>query len=288
MPYKLAMGMWLLLPLCKIKNMQSYIKNFNDFLENVYSVWKKVDIKYLEEQKSVIDSHRPFSKTALKSLEEKLEVDDVHNSTAIEGNTLTLGETGLVLAKGVTVGGKSLKDHLEVTSYDKAYHYIKSTYDAIGKIDEKIILEIHRLVFADFTKELKEQLDYGIGTYRQQAVFIKGSSYVPPNYVKVPELMEVFLEFLAEIKKDDLRKAIIAHLGLVTIHPFVDGNGRAARLFMNLVMLKAGWPIIVVKEARRADYLNSLEAIQVDPSDKKFFILMLEFLQEGLNLYKEL
>lgn len=177
---------------------------------------------------------------------------------------------------------------MEVTSYDKAYHYVKKTYNDIKEINEEVILEIHRLIFADFTTELREQLNYGIGVYRQQAVFIKGSSYVPPNYLKVPELMETFITFLNSIKNDNLRKAVLAHLGLVTIHPFLDGNGHASRLLMNLVLLKSGWSIIIVKANRRGDYLNALEAIQQDAADKKFFLLMIDFLQDSFNLYKEL
>jgi len=268
--------------------MQNYIIEFQNFIQTIHESWQKIDIKYLEDQKKELAQHRPLPKEALKSLEEKLEVDEVHNSTAIEGNTLTLGETGLVLSKGVTIGGKSLKDHLEVKSYDQAYKYIKSIYNQVKEVDEKLILEIHRLVFVDFTEDLREQIDHGVGIYRKQAVFIKGSSYVPPNYVKIPELMEFFIEYLNSIKGDSLRKAILAHFGIAAIHPFIDGNGRTARLLMNLILLKEGWPIIIVKEKRRSDYLNALESMNPNSGDKEFFNLMSEFLQENFNLYKEL
>lgn len=267
---------------------EEYIENFNKFLRTVYDSIKTVDLEYLKTQKKELDRHRPLPGRALKSLEEKLTIDETHNSTAIEGNTLTLGETALVLTKGITIGGKPLKDHLEVKGYEKAYLYIKSIYDKIGIIDENIILEIHRLIFSDFTDDLKKQLNHGIGIYRREAVFIKGSTYVPPNYLKVQEMMEVMLEFADNINDDPIRKAVLAHLGLVTIHPFIDGNGRSARLLMNLILLQAGYPIIIVKQNRRGDYLNALEAAQNNPQDKKFLLLMLEFLQETFNLYKEL
>ena len=99
---------------------------------------------------------------------------------------------------------------------------------------------------------------------------------------------EFLVNFIEGIKNNPLRKAILAHLGLVTIHPFVDGNGRCARLLMNLIILNSGYPIIVVKKERRGDYLNALEVVQKNPKDKKFLMLMLEFLQENFNLYKEL
>lgn len=279
--------------------MEQSIQDFEKFINQVYSSWKSVDLGYLEKQKEELEKHRPLPKAILQSLEEKLEIDEVHNSTAIEGNALTLGETALVLTKGLTIGGKSLKDHLEVKSYDKAYQYIKTIYKKTKKIDEKIILEIHKLIFADFTplekppfltgftEDLKVQLNHGIGVYRRQSVFIRGSIFVPPNYRKVPELMNFLIDFLNSIKQDELRKANLAHLGLATIHPFVDGNGRVARLLMNLILFNSGWPIIIVKKERRGDYLNSLEAIQKEPKAKQFFNLMLEFLQQGFNLYKE-
>ena len=267
---------------------KEYIKNFENFLQIAYNSMKAVDLEYLEIQKKELDKHRPLPTRALKSLEEKLEIDEVHNSTAIEGNTLTLGETGLVLTKGITIGGKPLKDHLEVKGYDRAYKHIKTIYNKIDKIDENIILEIHRLIYSDFTDDLKKQFEHGVGIYRREPVFIKGSSHVPPNYIKVPEMMEFLVNFIEGIKNDPLRKAILAHLGLVTIHPFVDGNGRCARLLMNLIILNSGYPIIVVKKERRGDYLNALEVVQKNPKDKKFLMLMLEFLQENFNLYKEL
>ncbi|MDI6882962.1 MAG: Fic family protein [Patescibacteria group bacterium] len=267
---------------------KKYIEDFKEFLESVYNSMKTVDLRYFEEQKKELERHRPLPKKARQSLEEKLEIDEVHNSTAIEGNTLSLGETALVLSKGLTVGGKSLKDHLEVKSYDRAYQYIKSIYSKVERITEDIILKIHKLIFVDFTEDLKAQLNHGVGIYRKEPVFSKGSSFVPPNYLKVPELMSFLINFLNSIKNNELRKAILAHLGLVTIHPFVDGNGRVARLLMNLVLFKAGWPIIIVRKERRGDYLNFLEDIQKNPQDKKFFNLMLEFLQGSFNLYKEL
>lgn len=269
-------------------NSKNYTQDFKKFLETLYQSWQTMNLTVFEKQKKELDSHRPLSKLALKSLEEKLEVDEVHNSTAIEGNSLTLGETELVLTKGLTVAGKPLKDHLEVKSYDRAYHYIKSIYQKAKEIDEKIILETHRLVFADFTEDLKKQLNHGIGVYRKQAVFIRGSDFVPPNYIKIPALIKIFMNYINSIKNNTLIKAVLAHLGLVTIHPFIDGNGRTARLLMNLILFQGNWPIIIVKKEQRADYLNNLNKAQNNPQSIEFFQLMLKFLQQSFDLYKEL
>lgn len=222
-------------------------------------------------------------------MEEKLEVDEVHNSTAIEGNSLTLGETALVLQKGLTVAGKPLKDHLEVKGYDDGYKYIKSIYDKVTTTSEDIILEIHRLVFAHFTNGLEKEYEHAIGIYRKMPVYISGSEFVPPNYLKVPVLMGELVESLNHLDNTDvIGKAILAHFGLVHIHPFMDGNCRTARLLMNMILLAGGYPIIVVKNNRRADYINSLEQLHLNPKNQTFFMLMLEFLQDSFNLYKTL
>lgn len=260
--------------------------DFKNFLKTTYQATKEVDLGEIEKSKRELDDHRPLPKGALQSLEDKLEIDEVHNSTAIEGNTLTLGETALVLTKGLTVSGKSLKDHLEVKGHDNAYKFIKAVYKN-RELNEELILEIHKLLFSDFTDDLKKQLDYGVGKYRNQAVFIKGSSFVPPNYAQVPDLMNVLIEFLQEIENDPVRKATIAHLGLVTVHPFIDGNGRTARLLMNFILLKNGYPIVIVKNDKRADYLNTLEAVQSNPEKTDFFELTTEFLSDTFKLYKE-
>ena len=136
---------------------KDYIQNFKNFLETVYQTMQEVDLDYIVAQKKELDQHRPLPERVLKSLEEKLEIDETHNSTAIEGNTLTLGETALVLTKGITIGGKSLKDHLEVKGYDKGYKYIKSIYAQTENVKESLILEINRLIFSDFTEDLRKQ-----------------------------------------------------------------------------------------------------------------------------------
>lgn len=271
-----------------MKEIQIQRKKMTNNTKPIYSAWQTVDISHFEKQKLELDAHRPFPPQALKSLEEKLEVDEVHNSTAIEGNSLTLGETALVLQKGLTVSGKPLKDHLEIKGYDDGYQYIKSIYQSAHTLSEKVILEIHRLIFRHFENGLEKEYTHGIGRYRNMPVYISGSEFVPPNYIKVPELMAVLIDFLNGIKKDAVRRAILAHFGLVHIHPFMDGNGRTARLLMNLLLLADGYPIITVKNDRRANYIASLEALHQNPADTAFFKLMTDFLQESFDLYKSL
>src|SRR3990167_4917046 len=207
-----------------------YLKNFQKLLQIILESWQEVNLSIFEKQKKELDKHRPLPKLALKSLEEKLEIDEVHNSTAIEGNGLTLGETALVLQKGLTVSGKPLKDHLEIKGYDDGYRYIKAIYKSAQTLSEKVILQIHRLIFRHFENGLEKEYAEGIGLYRTMQVYISGSEFVPPNYIKIPELMNILIDFLNGIKNDCLRRAILAHFGLAHIHPFTDGNGRSARL----------------------------------------------------------
>lgn len=267
---------------------KKYLKQFKEFLQTVYKTWQTVDLSYLKKQKKELDKHRPFPAQALKSLEKKLEIDEVHNSTAIEGNSLTLGETALVLEKGLTVAGKPLKDHLEIKGYDEAYKHIKSIYKKSKIISEELICNIQGLIFRHFDNGLETEYKYAIGIYRRIPVYISGSEFVPPNYIKVPELMQELVKFLTSIKNDPIRKAALAHFGLVHIHPFADGNGRTSRLLMNFVLFAAGYPIVVVKNKKRDQYINTLEKLHFNSKDTSFLKLIAEFLQESFDLYKEM
>ena len=269
-------------------NSKPYLQNFQTLLQTILESWQEVNLSVFAKQKKELDKHRPLPKLALKSLEEKLEIDEVHNSTAIEGNSLTLGETALVLQKGLTVSGKPLKDHLEVKGYDEAYKYIQSIYKKSAQVSEELIKEIHRLIFRHFDNGLLKEYDYAIGFYRKIPVYISGSEFVPPNYIKVPELMNALVDFLTKIKNKPIIKSAIAHFGLAYVHPFVDGNGRTARLLMNFILFSAGYPIVIVKNKRRPDYLKSLEVLHHNPKNLSFLKLMLESLRENFNLYKEM
>ena len=195
---------------------------------------------------------RPLSPESVASLAAAWDVRMVHESNAIEGNSLTLRETELVLSKGVTVSGKPLKDHLEAVNLAKAWEEVKKLARPDALLTERDLLDLHRIV-------LTRVEDNFAGCYRHGAVRIAGSHHVPPNAMKVPDLME---ELFTEIQSiaDPVERAAKLHHGIARIHPFTDGNGRAARLAMNFVLLAAGYPPISISTNLRQDYHNALEA----------------------------
>lgn len=195
---------------------------------------------------------RPLSPESVASLAAAWDVRMVHESNAIEGNSLTLRETELVLSKGVTVSGKPLKDHIEALNLAKAWEQVKKLARPDAVLNERDLLDLHRIV-------LTRVEDDFAGSYRTGAVRIAGSSHVPPNPVKVPDLMEELFAELPTIA-DPVERAAKLHHGIARIHPFTDGNGRAARLAMNFVLLAAGYPPISIPTVLRQDYYNALEA----------------------------
>jgi Fic family protein len=195
---------------------------------------------------------RPLSPESVVSLAAAWDVRMVHESNAIEGNSLTLRETELVLSKGVTVSGKPLKDHLEAVNLAKAWETVKELAKPGASLTERGLLDLHRIV-------LTRVEDSFAGSYRTGSVRIAGSSDVPPNPVKVPELMA---ELFAEISKiaDPVERAAKLHHGIARIHPFADGNGRTARLAMNFVLISAGYPPVSIPTELRLAYYSALEA----------------------------
>jgi Fic family protein len=205
---------------------------------------------------------RPLSPESVDSLAAAWDVRMVHESNAIEGNSLTLRETELVLSKGITVSGKPLKDHLEAVNLALAWDRVKALAQPGFSLTERDLLDLHRIVLTRVEDDIA-------GSYRTGAVRIAGSNHVPPNPVKVPDLME---QLFAEIQTiaDPVERAAKLHHGIARVHPFADGNGRAARLAMNFVLLAAGYPPISISTDLRHNYCNALEA--ADSGDFKTWL----------------
>lgn len=209
---------------------------------------------------------RPLSPESVASLAAAWDVRMVYESNSIEGNSLTLRETELVLSKGITVSGKPLKDHVEALNLSIAWERVKQLASSGGGFTENELLELHRIV-------LTRVEDSHAGHYRSGAVRISGSSHVPPNPLKVPELMTALFQEIGSIS-DLVESAAKLHHGIASIHPFTDGNGRTARLAMNFVLLAGGYPPISIPTELRHDYYKALES--ADSGDFPAFQAFLE------------
>ncbi len=198
---------------------------------------------------------RPLPAEVVEELRHRYEVGLTHHSTAIEGNSLSQSETQIVIEKGITIGGKSMLEHLEVIGHKEALDFVIELAEADTPIGEREIREIHALV-------MKGQDAGDRGRYRNLDVKAAGTEYVYPSHLRLPELMELFVAWLETAETHPVDLATEAHLRFVTIHPFRDGNGRVGRLLMNLLLLRHGYPIAILRVQQRAEYIAALELAQ--------------------------
>ena len=205
-------------------------------------------------KKKELDNLRPFSKASLKRLKENFDIESTYNSNAIEGNTLTKSETRLVIEEGITIGGKSVREHFEAINHKKAIDFIESIVKEKKTITKDIICKINSLVLDNIEEEEK-------GIYRLRKVHIEGASFIPPKPDLIPKLMEEFLKWLNENKNkiNTVDFVALAHEKFVFIHPFIDGNGRVARLLINLILMQKGFPPSVILKTERKKYIRTLE-----------------------------
>ena len=231
--------------------------------------------------KKELDSKRPLPKETLKSLRESINLEWTYNSNGIEGNTLTLRETQIVL-EGITVGGKSIKEHLEAINHEQAILYLDDLVKTENPINEWNIKSIHQLI-------LKGIDNNNAGQYRKENVIIKGAVHVPPDYLQLPELMEkLIINYNTWNKYHPIIKAALLHGELVKIHPFVDGNGRTSRLFMNLDLMNSGYLPVIIKKESRLKYYEALDKAHTTGNYTDFVKLVTELEMEMLKKYLEL
>lgn len=243
-----------------------------------------IDENYLDEVdklKEKLASKRPIPKETLKSLKENINLEWTYNSNGIEGNTLTLRETQVVL-EGITVGGKSIKEHLEAINHEKAIIYLDDLVKDKKPITEWNIKNIHQLILKGIDNE-------NAGRYRKENVTIKGATHIPPDYIKIPELMEkLILNYETWNKYHPIIQAALLHGELVKIHPFVDGNGRTSRLIMNLDLMNHGYNPVIIKKEDRLEYYEALDKAHTTGNYIDFVELINKLEIEMLNKYLEL
>jgi Fic family protein len=211
-------------------------------------------LRSIEGKKRELDSFRPLPAGLVRKLEEQFTVEWTYNSNAIEGNTLTLRETELVINRGLTIGNKSLKEHFEALNHKEGIQFLYNFVKKKKELDEGTILKLHKII-------LKNINDIDGGHYRTSNVIIIGAIHIPPSAIKIQRLMNEFFEWYYRNKKK-LSVAELAawvHYKMVYIHPFIDGNGRTARLLMNLILIQNGYPPAVILNVDRKKYYRVLK-----------------------------
>lgn len=234
----------------------------------------------LTEKKRRLDQYRPMPPELVRNLEKWFLVELTYTSNAIEGNTLTRKETAVVVEKGLTVSGKSLVEHLEATNHAKALQrIIRLVESQTHELSERILLDIHHTILHGID-------DNNAGHYRAIPVRISGSEVILPNPRKVPDLMTAFMQDIC-MNQDmhPVERAAEAHYRLVTIHPFVDGNGRTARLLMNLILMQQGFPPALIRKRDRLRYISSLEKAQLGGSKESYLKIIAEAVNRSMDIY---
>jgi Fic family protein len=204
-----------------------------------------------DQLKSELETRRPFPPQTLKSLHDHWVLEWTYNSNAIEGNTLTLKETKVVL-EGITIGGKSMREHFEVINHKEAIDYVEAMIAGDEVFSERLIKAIHQLI-------LKNIDGPNAGIYRRENVLIAGAEHRPPDFLHIPEQMTELVQAYHAFNGHPIERAARLHVDFVKIHPFVDGNGRTARLLMNFDLMKAGFLPVIFQAADRLAYYEALD-----------------------------
>ncbi len=255
----------------------NYLKSSPKLSSNLVSILNEIDAL-----KKKLDQFRQFDSFRIS---QALELEYTFESNRIEGNTLTLRETDLVINEGLTISGKSMREHLEAINHQEAIGYIKHLMEKNSMLNEREVLSIHNLILRGIHPE-------DAGRYRRVQVMIKGSSFMPPQPFMVAKEMEDFFIWY-ETNKNNLHPIVLAaemHERLVTIHPFIDGNGRTSRLVMNLILLQNGYVIANIKGDydSRMQYYNALEIAQTKNKKEDFLIFVAQIEKESLERYLQI
>lgn len=233
----------------------------------------------LYEKLAILNQNRTLPNIALRKIKEALSIEWTYNSNSIEGNTLNLRETQMVLQEGITIKGKSLREHFEAKNHEKAINYL---YDIISNeyqlrgID---VLSLHGLVLRTIED------DYA-GRLRNGGVRISGANFIPPNANKVSNLFDELIDFVLQnpLGLNDIELATVFHHKFVWIHPFFDGNGRTVRLAMNLLLMRKGFPPAIILKNDRKKYYDALNQAN-NGNYQKLILLTCQAVERTLNIY---
>lgn len=237
---------------------------------------KESILSRIDQKRKELDGRRPLTQGELERLNEEFVVEYTYNSNAIEGNTLTLRETDLVL-RGLTIDRKPLKDHMEAIGHKEAFEYVSELVKDNVPISEQIIKQIHFLVLADKKEDR--------GVYRRVPVRIMGAQHEPVQPYLIEPKMEQLLYQYAESDENIVTKLARFHIEFEGIHPFIDGNGRTGRLLVNLELMKAGYPPIDIKFTDRIAYYNAFDEYHVNHNLSAMENLFASYIEERLDKY---
>jgi len=235
--------------------------------------------KRLQSKKQHLDALRPFPVSALQRLKEDLAVEWTYHSNSIEGNTLSYNETRVVLQDGLTIGGRSLREHFEAHNHRKAIHRIEQLVSPAYTLQTADLLELHRLVMENIDPDFA-------GRFRTGRVRISGTDFIPPNPLKVSAYIDELVAWVHEAPAslDPVSKAAVFHHRFVWVHPFFDGNGRTARLAMNLILMQAGFPPAIILRQDRSKYYTALNQANAGKFEK-LMLLMAQAAERSLDIF---
>ena len=247
-------------------------KTYPYHFEGLENYLERINVK-----KSQLDAHRPLPSYAVKSIQESLTLEWTYNSNSIEGNTLTLQETKMVIEEGFTIKGKSLREHFEAVNHQEAIEYVENIASPDYILIEKDILNVHELVLQKIEKDFA-------GRFRTSGVRISGANFVPPNALKVSDYITELIDWTNHSNLDSLIKIAIFHHRFVWIHPFFDGNGRTVRLIFNLLLMKEGFPPAIILKNDRKKYYDALNLAN-NGDYGKLLLLILQAVERSLDIY---
>lgn len=243
--------------------------------------WKNNSFPLIDKKKLLLDSMRPLPKQTLSSLREKMILEWTYHTNAIEGNTLTLSETKIVL-EGITVGGKSMQEHLEAINHKEAILYLDTLVQRKEVLTEWDIKNLHQLV-------LKNIDPSHAGAYRHENVVISGANHIPPPHYLLKEQMEkLIVEYREWQDLHPIIRASLVHGEFVKIHPFIDGNGRTARLLMNFELMKAGYPPAIIDISQRLNYYLALDKAHTKGQYTELIDLVAKSVSKSLDFWLHL
>jgi len=238
-----------------------------------------MNFQHIDVLKAKLDSYRPLPASVVENLHQELVLQWTYNSNAIEGNTLTLKETKVAL-EGITIGGKTLREHFEVLGHREAILFVEDLVRNPSSLTEWDIKNIHQLVLKNIDQE-------NAGRYRNVNVIISGAEHRPPDFTKVADDMQTFASWCqtSGTQLHPVERAARVHADFVKIHPFIDGNGRTSRLLMNLELMKSGFPAAVLSVSRRLEYYETLDLAHVQGDYEPFLKLIAEVVEQSFEAY---